>query len=66
MCVFDRRALALLDRRHQRRAHRRRFRIVGLVGRLWVQRSDGKYLFLMAFLSEQGKDVRQQLDDVVG
>lgn len=36
------------------------------VGRLWAERSDGKCLFLMAYLSEQGMDVRQQLDKAIG
>ena len=35
------------------------------VGRLWAERSDGKCLFLMAYLSEQGMDVRQQLDRAI-
>lgn len=36
------------------------------VGRLWATKSDGKCLFLMAFESEQGRDVRGQLDAVIG
>ena len=37
------------------------------VGRLWAERSGGKCLFLMAFeKGDQGRDVRGQLDAVVG
>lgn len=36
------------------------------VGRLWAERSAGKCLFLMAYLSEHGMDVRQQLDRAIG
>lgn len=37
------------------------------VGRLWAEHSGNRCLFLMAFeKSEQGRDVRQQLDAVIG
>ena len=37
------------------------------VGRLWAERSGGKCLFLMAFEKDgQGRDVRGQLDAVIG
>lgn len=36
------------------------------VGRLWAQRGNGKYLFLMTFEKEQGRDVRGQLDAIIG
>ena len=38
----------------------------GEVGRLWAAKSGGKCLFLMAFETEQGRDVRGQLDAVIG
>lgn len=36
------------------------------VGRLWAQRGKSKYMFLMAFEKEQGRDVRGQLDAAIG
>jgi type III restriction enzyme len=36
------------------------------VGRLWAAKSSGKCLFLMAFENEQGRDVRGQLDAIIG
>jgi type III restriction enzyme len=37
------------------------------VGRLWAEKSDGKCLFLMAFAKDsQGRDVRGQVDAIVG
>jgi type III restriction enzyme len=36
------------------------------VGRLWASKSGGKCLFLMAYENEQGRDVRGQLDAVIG
>ena len=36
------------------------------VGRKWAERGKGKYLFLMTFEKERGRDVRGQIDALIG